>query len=159
MADNENDALQAVRAELDSVDEELVRLVNQRAELARRIGQTKAARGLRVYAPDRERQVLDRITKLNPGPTSDRALRAIYRELMSASLALAWPAQATVRVRPRGGIADRDHATARRLQRAPRAGTISSSAPGRVVRGPLPPLAIQHTRAGILPASRTASPR
>ena len=59
-----DDELKEVRAELDSLDEELVALVNRRARLAQQIGQTKAVRGLRVYAPDRERQVLDRIGRI-----------------------------------------------------------------------------------------------
>jgi len=110
MPDNQDNPLQAVRQELDSVDEELVKLVNRRAELARRIGQTKAAAGLRVYAPDRERQVLDRVTKLNAGPTSDRSLRAIYRELMSASLAL----ERTPRIAVLGPAGTFSHLAARR---------------------------------------------
>ncbi|MFQ5494162.1 MAG: bifunctional chorismate mutase/prephenate dehydratase, partial [Phycisphaerae bacterium] len=87
MSDLEKE-LAAIRAELDGVDERLVELINERAELARRIGQAKADAGLRVYAPDRERQVLDRIGELNRGPMPPAALRSVYRELMSASLAL-----------------------------------------------------------------------
>lgn len=88
MAEQNPDVLDAIRTELDALDEQLVQLINRRATLAQRIGTAKAEQGLRVYAPDRERQVLDRIAKLNPGPTTDHSLRAIYRELMSASLAL-----------------------------------------------------------------------
>jgi len=80
--------LDAIRAQLDRIDDELVRLINDRARLAQRIGEVKAGAGLRVYAPDRERQVLDRVCSLNAGPMSNRALRLVYRELMSASLAL-----------------------------------------------------------------------
>ncbi|MFQ5415175.1 MAG: prephenate dehydratase [Phycisphaerae bacterium] len=80
--------LKAVRDELDRVDAALVGLVNDRARLAERIGRIKAAHGMAVYAPDREREVLDRVAGLNPGPMSDRALRTVYRELMSASLVL-----------------------------------------------------------------------
>ena len=80
--------LAAIRAELDSLDEQLVALINQRAHLARRIGMAKSEAGLRVYAPDRERQVLDRVAALNQGPMPERALRSVYRELMSGSLAL-----------------------------------------------------------------------
>lgn len=80
--------LAAVRAELDALDEQLVALINQRAHLAQRIGTAKAEAGLRVYAPDRERQVLDRVAALNQGPMPDQALRCVYRELMSGSLVL-----------------------------------------------------------------------
>ncbi len=80
--------LETIRAQLDALDEELVGLMNRRADLARKIGQAKASAGMRVYAPDRERQVLERVSSLNCGPMSAEALRSVYRELMSASLAL-----------------------------------------------------------------------
>ena len=80
--------LKIVRTELDELDERLVRLINDRARLVQRIGSAKALAGVRVYVPDRERQVLDRIRKLNPGPLDDRAVQLIYREVMSASLVL-----------------------------------------------------------------------
>ncbi len=80
--------LDEIRAHLDRLDEQLVALINERAGLARQIGQAKLAAGLRVYAPDRERQVLDRVCALNQGPLDDPTLRSIYRELMSASLKL-----------------------------------------------------------------------
>lgn len=81
-------SLDDLRSALDAVDDQLVTLINERARIAQRIGQSKAAQGLRVYAPDRERQVLDRIAHLSTGPVTARSLRAIYSELMSASLAL-----------------------------------------------------------------------
>ncbi|MCH8966245.1 MAG: chorismate mutase, partial [Planctomycetes bacterium] len=80
--------LDAIRVDLDQIDDQLVRLISERARLAQRIGEVKAAAGMRVYVPDRERKVLDRVCALNEGPLDDRALRSIYRELMSASLAL-----------------------------------------------------------------------
>jgi chorismate mutase/prephenate dehydratase len=110
MADKNDDALDLIRAELDSLDERLVQLINRRATLAQRVGQTKAKQGLRVYAPDRERQVLDRVSQLNPGPTTDHSLRAIYRELMSASLAL----ERTPRIAVLGPAGTFSHLAARR---------------------------------------------
>lgn len=83
-----DEKLSALRGAIDAVDERIVALINERAALVGKIGDAKAAAGLRVYAPDRERQVLDRLAGLNRGPISDAALRAIYREMMSASLAL-----------------------------------------------------------------------
>lgn len=80
--------LDALRKKLDDLDAKLVELINGRAELARQIGEVKAEAGLRVYAPDRERTVLDRVCELSGGPVTGEALRSVYRELMSASLAL-----------------------------------------------------------------------
>ncbi len=80
--------LHSIRSDLDVVDERLVALVNERAKLAEQIGKIKATSGQRVYAPDRERRVLNRVCAMNQGPMPDVALRCVYRELMSASLAL-----------------------------------------------------------------------
>lgn len=80
--------LEEIRKQLDELDRKLVALISERAELARRIGAAKAEAGMRVYAPDREREVLDRVCKINTGPLDDVTLRSIYRELMSASLNL-----------------------------------------------------------------------
>jgi len=80
--------LEAIRHRLDALDDRLVALINERAELARLVGTAKAQAGMRVYAPDREREVLSRICTRNEGPLDDATLRSIYRELMSASLKL-----------------------------------------------------------------------
>jgi chorismate mutase/prephenate dehydratase len=80
--------LSQLRARIDATDVALVRLINERASLVKQIGEAKAAAGVRVYTPDREKAVLDRIAELNEGPMTAAALRAVYRELMSASLAL-----------------------------------------------------------------------
>lgn len=88
MMDDTNQKLTTLRSRLDELDDRLVELVNDRARLAQSIGEVKASAGLRVYAPDREKMVLQRVCTKNQGPISDEALRSVYRELMSASLAL-----------------------------------------------------------------------
>lgn len=105
-----DDELQAIRSELDGLDARLVELINERARLAKRIGEVKAASGLRVYAPDREREVLDRIAAQNCGPIPDHALRSVYRELMSASLAL----ERSPRIAVLGPAGSYSHLAARR---------------------------------------------
>jgi chorismate mutase / prephenate dehydratase len=52
------------------------------------IGEIKLKAGEEIYAPHRERAVLDRVCKLNAGPITNEQLRAIYREIMSSALAL-----------------------------------------------------------------------
>ena len=56
--------MEALRAGIDEVDEKIVRLLDQRARLARRIGEIKQENGLEAYAPARERAVLDRVASL-----------------------------------------------------------------------------------------------
>lgn len=79
------------RQTIDNVDAELVALLNRRAEAARAIGERKRADGAPIYVPHREQQVFERVCGLNRGPLPDAALRSIWREIMSASLALERP--------------------------------------------------------------------
>lgn len=85
------DPLADLRGRIDDLDRQIVELLNQRAEVVRRIGEHKCAGGAPTYAPDREREILDRIKQLNQGPLTDRTVVAIYRELMSGSFTLERP--------------------------------------------------------------------
>ncbi|MFQ5411946.1 MAG: prephenate dehydratase [Phycisphaerae bacterium] len=84
-------SLDELRNEIDALDEQIVALLNQRAEAAVGIGRHKKQMGAAVFTPDRERAVLNRIAELSAGPLSQQSLHAIYRELMSASFALERP--------------------------------------------------------------------
>lgn len=84
-------SLDELRQRIDSLDDEIVALLNQRAEAAVEIGRLKNAAGSPVFAPDREKRILDRICEKSSGPLSKASLLAIYRELMSASFALERP--------------------------------------------------------------------
>ncbi len=81
----------ATRQRIDAIDEEILRLLSERGQCARRIGALKA--GGVLYRPEREAQVLRRLTSLNPGPLPNDAVRVIFREVMSACLALEQPLQ------------------------------------------------------------------
>ncbi len=80
--------LGGLRDQIDAIDGELLRLVNERAKLARRIGEIKQGN---IYRPEREAQVLRRVAERNPGPLSATAAQRILREVMSACLALEQP--------------------------------------------------------------------
>ncbi len=80
--------LSELRKEIDRLDAALVELLNERARVVVQVGKIKNADGTPIYAPDREKQVLDRLAALNQGPLPDASLAAIYRELMSGSFAL-----------------------------------------------------------------------
>ncbi len=80
--------LAGLRTQIDRLDRELVSLMNQRADLARQIGQLKASAGQETYDPAREEIVLERVTSSNQGPLSSDSLKAIYRELISGSRAI-----------------------------------------------------------------------
>ncbi len=83
--------IEELRRQIDAIDEELVAILNQRAAIVVQIGKLKSAGGTPVYAPDREKMVLDKICQANKGPLPDNTLVAIYRELMSGSFALEKP--------------------------------------------------------------------
>ena len=80
--------LKELRAKIDAIDTRLVRLLNERTRVVLDIGKLKKRRGESIYVPAREKEVLDRLVSINRGPLPNSAIRAIYREIMSASLAL-----------------------------------------------------------------------
>jgi len=82
-----------VRTLIDSVDSELLQLLSQRARLAERVAELKEAAGdtSSFYRPEREAQVLAGIRERNPGPLADDTIAWLFREVMSACLALEKP--------------------------------------------------------------------
>src|SRR5215204_227176 len=82
------DEMDALRAGIDAVDEEIVRLLDRRARVARRIGEIKQENGLEAYAPARERAVLNRVMDLGSGDFPKRGLEAVFREIISSSISL-----------------------------------------------------------------------
>lgn len=88
-------ALQPLRERIDAIDAELLRLISERAECARRVADIKAAAGAEpFYRPEREAQILRRIKEQNPGPLHGEEVARIFREIMSACLALERPVTA-----------------------------------------------------------------
>lgn len=85
--------LSKLRSQIDAIDQQILQLINQRAQCAIEVAKTKQAEGETgsFYRPDREAQVLRRIKELNPGPLSDDAAAHLFREVMSACLALEKP--------------------------------------------------------------------
>ena len=80
-----------IREQIDGLDRQLVALINQRLALAAEIGKIKRSTGGEIYVPEREDAVLRKLEAENGGPIKPEALRAIYREIMSAAIALEKP--------------------------------------------------------------------
>jgi chorismate mutase / prephenate dehydratase len=76
------------RARIDDIDRQLLRLLNQRAELSLEIGRAKRESGEAVLVPEREQEILEELARLNPGPLSGGAVRSIWSEILSASRGL-----------------------------------------------------------------------
>jgi chorismate mutase/prephenate dehydratase len=80
--------LERLRGEIDRIDERILEALNERAKLARAVGSLKVGQ---AYRPEREAQVLTRIKQRNPGPLAAETVALIFREIMSACLALERP--------------------------------------------------------------------
>lgn len=81
------DALSEERANIDAIDEEILRLLNRRVEWALKVGEKKQAMGLPLHDPARERLIFERLQAKNEaaaGPLNEIAVTAIYREIISA---------------------------------------------------------------------------
>lgn len=85
--------LDQIREEIDSVDQQLQHLINRRAKLAESVAKAKFSmeESPMFYRPEREAQVLRRIMERNEGPLSDVTMARLFREIMSACLALEAP--------------------------------------------------------------------
>ena len=80
-----------IRIKIDALDDQLLKLLNERADLVHEVGLVKRAEGTEIYAPEREELVLRTLAEKNAalkGRLPEKSIRAIYREIMSASLAL-----------------------------------------------------------------------
>ncbi len=84
--DAQTDAdISTLRGEIDAIDEEILRLVNRRLEIALSIGAAKALNQGQVLDRTRETEILKRLSELNPGPITDAGLQAIFTRIMAAS--------------------------------------------------------------------------
>lgn len=83
--------LEKLRREIDEIDTEMLNLLNRRANIVIEIANIKRNEKAKFYSPEREREILERITALNKGPFPNDTLKVIYREILSASLSLEEP--------------------------------------------------------------------
>ena len=82
------DAIGALRAKIDGVDEQIQRLIAERAHVAKEIGVIKGlTTTAEFYRPEREAQVLRKVVERNDGPLRDEEMVRLFSELMSACLA------------------------------------------------------------------------
>ncbi|WP_110676226.1 prephenate dehydratase [Salinicola sp. RZ23] len=95
MTDNTDKPLDlaSLRQRIDSIDSELLRLISERADCAAQVAQVKTADDPDAvfYRPEREAQVLRRVMERNPGPLNGEEMARLFREIMSACLALEKP--------------------------------------------------------------------
>jgi len=83
--------LDKLRRQIDDIDLRILDLLNKRANIVLQIKRAKDSNHLSIYSPEREREIIERLTGLNKGPFPNEALKILYREILSASLALQQP--------------------------------------------------------------------
>jgi len=81
-------SIKNLRAQIDKLDLQLLKLVNERAAHAAEIGKLKNEHGAEVFSPAREEEVLENVLQNNKGPLDNSTIRAVFREVMSGSRAL-----------------------------------------------------------------------
>ena len=100
------------RKEIDGIDEQLVRLLNERSKCAIELGRIKRELGLAIYSPDREKQVIQHVTRVNGGPLDAAAVRRLFERIIDESRSIervivekekqSAPKKNTIRKRKRG---------------------------------------------------------
>jgi len=83
--------VEKLRKDIDKIDNEILNLLNKRSHIVLDIAHIKRNEKAKFYSPERERQIVERLTALNQGPFPNETLKVIYREILSASLSLEEP--------------------------------------------------------------------
>lgn len=77
--------LKELRDKLDSIDNELLKLINERMEIVHQVGVLKANSGGAIYRPEREKAIIDRLDTLNNGKLNRKAIEALFLEIFAIS--------------------------------------------------------------------------
>lgn len=137
-----SEELAPLRQRIDELDQRIIALLNDRAEVVREIGRVKHVNGAAIYAPDREQKVLAQVRGHNRGPLPDACVEAVWRELMSGSFALERP----LRIGFLGPAGSFSHLTARR-----KFGASVTYDPIESIQGVFDQVARGHVDLGLVP--------
>jgi chorismate mutase/prephenate dehydratase len=85
---DKKERLHSLREKIDKIDDQLLELLNQRASFVLEIGEIKKDEQSRFHVLEREEAIYHRLVKNNRGPFPSKAIRPIFREIISASLSL-----------------------------------------------------------------------
>ncbi len=103
------EALDPLRKRIDEIDDEFLRLLNERAKIVLDVGRIKHSKNAALHVPEREAAILKRLTDQNPGPFPNEAVRAVFKEVISYCLNMEGP----IRVAYLGPEATYTHLAAR----------------------------------------------
>ena len=79
------DEIEAWRKRIDQIDSQLMGLLNSRSACAVEVGKLKRALGLPIYSAERERLILERVMRENPGPLDPMAVRRVFERIIDES--------------------------------------------------------------------------
>lgn len=77
-----------IRIRINALDDELLRIFNERAALALEIGEVKKMKGLPIYDPKREKLIFNRMQEINPGPLDNSAIIRLFERVIDESRSL-----------------------------------------------------------------------
>jgi len=77
-----------IRIKIDEIDTKLMYLLNQRAEIVLDLAKEKVNDGLKLYDPEREREIFVRMTEKNPGPLAPEAIVRLFERIIDESRSL-----------------------------------------------------------------------
>jgi len=83
--------LKALRDKLDTIDDQLLKLINERMDVVHEVGVLKAHSGGAIYRPEREKAIIDRLEELNEGKLNRAAIEALFLEIFAISRNLELP--------------------------------------------------------------------
>lgn len=86
-----SDELRPLRDKIDAIDDQILDLLNQRAQVVINVGKAKKSRKKSFYVPSREQAIYERLRDQSPGPFPVDAIQRVFREIISASLSLEQP--------------------------------------------------------------------
>lgn len=131
-----------IRVQIDQIDQQMLNLLNERMELVKEIGNLKRTTNAAIYRPERERAILERLSKANSGRLSDQAIEAIYLEIFAVSRNIELPEKVAY-LGPEGSFT---HQAAEA-----RFGAMSDYIPLKSIQSVFESVVTQRTRFGIIP--------
>jgi chorismate mutase/prephenate dehydratase len=89
---NKPDHLHRFRKQIDNIDSKILDLINQRLEIGKKVGRIKAESGTGVLDREREKNILENLSRMNKGPADDELLRYFFNVIITATREIQKPA-------------------------------------------------------------------
>ncbi|MFB6357007.1 MAG: prephenate dehydratase [bacterium] len=86
-----SERLDELREQIDEIDSEIVKQLEERARVVKEVGEIKKEHGMELYVPEREREILDRLEERSEGEFPVQSLKQIFREIIATCLNLEKP--------------------------------------------------------------------